>query len=192
MLFEGDQGAPFRFAGQEAGRAVDSIDDPSTAAGAADAELLAKDGVAGAFAQDLGAQGELDLLVSGADGTPVALGAPGGVPGGEVAQCDRVGGIRQTVREAQIGVDSVHAATGASRSASIPRSNLAPARTSATRRGAFTERQRFRADSMSLNVIAGAAAREPAPRVPLVRSRTVEKPDSIGFAVRRRIQCSAG
>src|SRR5262249_53820467 len=122
VLFEGDQGAPFRFAGQEAGRAVDGIDDPPTAAGAAYAELLPQDGVAGPLAQDLSAQGELDLLVSGADGTPVALGVPGGVPGGEVAQRDCVGGIRQTVREGQIAVDGVHAATGASRSTSIPRS----------------------------------------------------------------------
>ena len=45
---------------------------------------------------------------------------------------------------------------------------------------------------MSLNVIARAAERDPAPRVTLVRSRTVAKVDSIGFVVRRWIQCSAG
>jgi len=48
------------------------------------------------------------------------------------------------------------------------------------------------ADSMSLNVIASAAVRDPAPRVTLVRSRTVANVDSIGLVVRRWIQCSAG
>lgn len=36
------------------------------------------------------------------------------------------------------------------------------------------------------------ALRDPAPRVTLVLSRTVEKVDSIGFVVRRWIQCSRG
>jgi hypothetical protein len=45
---------------------------------------------------------------------------------------------------------------------------------------------------MSLNVMAKAAARDPAPRVTLVRSRIVEKVESMGFVVRRWIQCSAG
>jgi hypothetical protein len=58
--------------------------------------------------------------------------------------------------------------------------------------GAFTARQRSWVDSMSLSVIARAAVREPAPQVTLVRSRTVENADSMGFVVRRRIQCSAG
>lgn len=53
-------------------------------------------------------------------------------------------------------------------------------------------RQRSCADSTSLNTIAWAAAGLPAPRVTLVRSFTVENVDSIGFVVRRRIQCSAG
>ncbi|WP_432032700.1 IS5 family transposase [Streptomyces antibioticus] len=42
------------------------------------------------------------------------------------------------------------------------------------------------------NTIASAAAGLPAPRVTLVRSLTVEKVDSMGFVVRRWIQCSAG
>jgi hypothetical protein len=53
-------------------------------------------------------------------------------------------------------------------------------------------RQRAWVDSTSLNTIARAAAGLPAPRVTLVRSLTVENVDSIGFAVRRWIQCSAG
>ena len=46
--------------------------------------------------------------------------------------------------------------------------------------------------SMSLNAIASPAAREPGPLVTLVRCRTVAKVDSMGFVVRRWIQCSAG
>jgi hypothetical protein len=69
---------------------------------------------------------------------------------------------------------------------------VAPARTRATRWGAFTIRQRVWADSISLNAIATPAAREPGPLVTRVRSRTVAKVDSIGFVVRRWIQCSAG
>lgn len=53
-------------------------------------------------------------------------------------------------------------------------------------------RQRAWAASASLNTIASAAAGLPAPRVTLVRSLTVENADSIGFVVRRWIQCSAG
>ena len=44
---------------------------------------------------------------------------------------------------------------------SLPFSNTAPARTSATRWGALTARHRVCADSMSLNAIATPAAREP-------------------------------
>jgi hypothetical protein len=40
--------------------------------------------------------------------------------------------------------------------------------------------------------MARPAARQPAPSVTRVRSRTVEKVDSIGFVVLRWIQCSAG
>ena len=43
--------------------------------------------------------------------------------------------------------------------------NVAPARTSPTRCGAFTARQRACADSMSLNAMAMPAAREPGPLV---------------------------
>lgn len=73
-----------------------------------------------------------------------------------------------------------------------PRSKRAPARTRATRWGAFTARQRVWADSTSLTTIARVAAREPAPLVTLVRRRTVAKVDSMGFVVPRWIQCSAG
>ena len=75
---------------------------------------------------------------------------------------------------------------------SLPFSNLAPARTSATRWGALMARQRAWADSMSLNAIAIPAAREPGPLVTRWRNLTVAKVDSIGFVVRRWIQCSAG
>src|ERR1022692_1378163 len=61
---------------------------------------------------------------------------------------------------------------------SWPRAKRAPARTSATRWGAFTARQRSCADSMSLNAIARPAAREPGPLVTLVRRLTVAKVDS--------------
>lgn len=40
--------------------------------------------------------------------------------------------------------------------------------------------------------MASAAAGLPAPRVTLVRSLTVKNVDSVGFVVRRWIQCSAG
>lgn len=45
--------------------------------------------------------------------------------------------------------------------------------------GAFTARQRAWSDSMSLKTIAGAAVREPAPQVTLLRSGTVAKVDSM-------------
>jgi hypothetical protein len=64
------------------------------------------------------------------------------------------------------------------------------AQTSATRWGALTARQRSWAASMSVNAIASPAAREPGPRVILVRCRTVAKVDPIGFVVRRWIRCS--
>ena len=78
------------------------------------------------------------------------------------------------------------------RSMSLPFSNTAPARTRATRCGAFTARQRASAASISLNAIASPAAREPGPLVTLLLKRTVAKVDSMGFVVRRWIQCSAG
>src|SRR6478609_3110021 len=68
------------------------------------------------------------------------------------------------------------------RSTSLPRWNVAPARTRATRWGALTERQRDWAASMSLNAIARPAAREPGPLVTLLRCRTVANVDSIGGA----------
>ncbi len=62
----------------------------------------------------------------------------------------------------------------------------------ATRWGAFTARYRCCADSMSLKAIATPAALEPGPLVTRWRSRPVAKVDSIGFVVRRWIQCSGG
>ena len=50
---------------------------------------------------------------------------------------------------------------------------VAPARTSATRCGPLTARQRSWAASISLNAIASPAAREPGPRVIFVRCWTV-------------------
>jgi hypothetical protein len=93
-----------------------------------------------------------------------------------------------------------HAATssifssGASlgRSISRPFSNLAPARTSATRCGPLTARQRPSAASSSLNTIASPASLLPGPLVTRVLARTGEKVDSMGFVVRRCSQCSAG
>ena len=73
-----------------------------------------------------------------------------------------------------------------------PLSNRAPARTNATRWGPLTARQRSWAASNSLNAIANPAALEPGPLVTRVRSRTVEKVDSIGLLVLRCTQCSAG
>ena len=67
----------------------------------------------------------------------------------------------------------------------MPASNVAPARTRATRCGAFTARQRAWAASISLKAMASPAAREPGPRVILVRCLTVAKVDSMGLVVRR-------
>ena len=72
------------------------------------------------------------------------------------------------------------------RSTSLPASKRAPARTSATRWGALTARQRSWAASMSLNAIARPVAREPGPLVTLVRCRTVAKVDSIVIWSRSR------
>ena len=85
-----------------------------------------------------------------------------------------------------------HAAASVWFSTITPFSNVAPARTRATRCGPLTARQRSWAASISLNAMASPAAREPGPLVTLVRSRTVENVDSIGFVVLRWIQCSAG
>src|SRR5664279_6243367 len=58
------------------------------------------------------------------------------------------------------------------RSTSLPWWKVAPARTRATRWGAFTARHRDCAASMSLNAIASPAAREPGPLVTLLRCLT--------------------
>ena len=83
-------------------------------------------------------------------------------------------------------------ADSAGRSTSLPFLKRAPARTRATRWGAFTARQRAWADSSSLNAIAIPAARDPGPLVTRCRSRRVANVDSIGLVVRRWTQCSAG
>jgi uncharacterized protein (TIGR02246 family) len=106
-----------------------------------------------------------------------------GLPGGGQQSSPLVDG-----RSPQAGC----AAFASSRSTRTPFWNRVPARTRATRWGALTAGQRSWADSMSLNVRAKVAARDPARRVTLVRSRTDEKVDSMGFVVRRWIQCSAG
>jgi hypothetical protein len=59
------------------------------------------------------------------------------------------------------------------RSTSLPFSNVAPARTSATRCGAFTARQRDCEASISLYAMAIPVARDPGPLVILLRSRNV-------------------
>lgn len=75
----------------------------------------------------------------------------------------------------------------------MPRWKVAPARTRATRCGALTERQRDWAASMSLNAIARPAARDPGPLVTLLRWRTVANVEiTMGFVVRKWVQCSAG
>src|SRR5207302_11111093 len=63
----------------------------------------------------------------------------------------------------------------------LPHSKRAPARTSATRWGALTARQRSWAASISLNAMAIPAALEPGPLVTLVRCLTVAKVDSMGL-----------
>src|SRR5215216_119736 len=61
----------------------------------------------------------------------------------------------------------------------LPLTNTAPARTSATRWGALTARQRVCADSIRLNALASPAARELGPLVTFVRCRTVANVGSI-------------
>jgi hypothetical protein len=80
------------------------------------------------------------------------------------------------MRERQAAPFVVDESTG--RSMSLPFSNTAPARTRATRCGAFTARQRASAASISLNAIASPAAREPGTLVTLLLKRTVAKVDS--------------
>ena len=86
-----------------------------------------------------------------------------------------------------------YAATSSSiRSTSFPFTNFAPAATRATSCGALIRRHRPCAASISLKAMPRAAFRDPAPRVTLVRAFTGEKVDSMGFEVRRWLQCSAG
>src|SRR6266704_2200170 len=78
------------------------------------------------------------------------------------------------------------------RSISLPLSNLAPARTSATRCGPLTARQRPWAACSSLNTIASPVSLVPGPLVTLVLALTGENELSMGLVVRRCCQCSAG
>src|SRR5206468_12451320 len=73
-----------------------------------------------------------------------------------------------------------------------PSSNTTPRITSARRSVPFSALQRFWADMASLKTIVRHAIRLPHPFVLFVRRRTVENVDSMGFDVRRWIQCSAG
>jgi len=73
------------------------------------------------------------------------------------------------------------AGTSLGRSTSLPFSNLAPARTSATRCGPLTARQRLSAASRSLNTIASPACLLPGPLVTRVRARTGENVLSMGL-----------
>src|SRR3954447_20514920 len=73
----------------------------------------------------------------------------------------------------------------------MPRSKQAPARTRATRWGAFTARQRAWAASISLNAMAMPAALDPGPLVTLVRCRTVANVDSIGFVTGMKVSAPA-
>jgi hypothetical protein len=78
---------------------------------------------------------------------------------------------------------SLVSSSGASlgRSTSLPLSNLAPARTSATRCGPLTARHRCSAASSSLNTIANPACLLPGPLVTRVRARTGENVLSMGL-----------
>src|SRR4051795_9589748 len=75
---------------------------------------------------------------------------------------------------------------------SLPLTNVAPARTSATRCGPLTARQRSWAASMSLNAMASPAVREPGPRVSFVRCRTVANVLSMGFVTGMKDHGAAG
>ena len=72
------------------------------------------------------------------------------------------------------------AGSAVGRLTSLPRWKVAPARTRATRFGAFTVRHRDCAALITLNAIARPAAREPGPLVTLLRCRMVAKVDSMG------------
>jgi hypothetical protein len=108
---------------------------------------------------------------------------------GEIINRANVGGI---VKSCGSPVPHDHAATslvsssGASldRSTSLPFSNLAPARTSATRCGPLTARHRCSGASSRLNTIASPACLLPGPLVTRVVARTGEKVDS--RRIRRR------
>src|SRR6476620_2868997 len=77
------------------------------------------------------------------------------------------------------------AVVSSGRSTSLPFSNFAPARTSATRWGALTARQRDWAASISLWPWRFQLPASPGLLVILLRFRTVAKVDSIGFVVLR-------
>jgi hypothetical protein len=135
----------------------------------------------GDFAPRRGAVRAQSLLQAGMRcATGVTLAEHGDHPCGEVSSTVHCGAVGDLVPEV---------AGGGRVAADVP--PLA-ARTRAPRWGVLTARQRSCADSMSLNAMARAAARDPGLLVTLVRCRTVAKVDSIGFVVRRCTQCSAG
>src|SRR5215212_3336467 len=84
-------------------------------------------------------------------------------------------GIVKSCGSSALGDHAATSPTSSGRSTITPLSKRAPARTSATRWGPLTARQRSWAASSSLNAIASPAALEPGPLVTLVLSRTVEK-----------------
>src|SRR5215207_6776237 len=78
------------------------------------------------------------------------------------------------------------------RSISLPFSNRAPARTSATKCGPLTARQWPSAACSSLNTIASPVSLVPGPLVTRVLALTGANELSMGLVVRRWTQCSAG
>src|SRR6266540_5198472 len=109
-----------------------------------------------------------------------------------ITHIDEGRGIVNSCGSPVLGDHAATSCTSSGRSTITPLSNLAPARTSATRCGPLTARQRSWAASRSLKAIARPAALEPGPLVTRVRSRTEAKVDSIGLLVFRCSQCSAG
>ena len=94
-----------------------------------------------------------------------------GPPAWSLHAADRVDGPRfRGHRRAAVSLGGLGGASWPGRSASLPLTKVAPARTSATRCGALTIRQRRCADSISLNAIASPAAFDPWPLVTFVRS----------------------
>ncbi|MFI0242930.1 hypothetical protein [Streptomyces sp. NPDC016845] len=107
----------------------------------------------------------------------------------QLVEVDREGTVLVRVL---LDVVEAHAACS-SRSIRTRFSKRASARVRGTRWSLVIARYPgWAAASTTSHTSVSAAAGLPAPWVALVRSLTVEKVDSIGFVVRRRIQCSTG